>query len=329
MSALSDSQVHAFAALFAGRTDAYGTGKGEWIRRRLALSTYRLHLEGKGPGLGIAPLRDDGTVSFAAIDLDEPNFEAAIELANFLSFGTAWIERSRSGNAHVWAFFKEPIEAWIPRGIMKEAIAATGKPTVEIFPKQDMLYYEGMVGNYINLPYHGPERPVLDAFKLAGLEHEQRPLSLEQFLVGAEAHLNAPTVWRKRAEWLMITPPDQRRTETVEFGTGKELHMCAEYIVANRDENPIAEGHRNVVYFNLAKMLLHYEGFGNAEAWELLTMVRDSSDEKGVDHVSDSELLRIFNNAKRGQFTSTGCDDPLMSPYVSPDCPIAHAELRR
>jgi hypothetical protein len=336
---IPDSQVHAFAALFAGRTDAYGTGKGEWIRRRLQLSSYRHHLEGNGHGLGIAPLLDDGTVRFAAIDLDEPNFEAARELQDFLSFGTTWIERSRSGNAHVWAFFEEPIEAWIPRGVMREAIAAVGKPTVEVFPKQDQLR-EGMVGNYINLPYHGNRRPILrderEPFddhwhpdEQAARERLATEFTLEEFLLLAESELNDPSVWRKRADWLMITPPDQRRSESVEFGTGKELHMCAEYIVANRDENPILEGHRNVVYFNLAKQLLHYEGFGRDEAWDMLTMVRDSADEQGVDHVSDSELRRIFRNAEQGQFTSTGCDDSLMLPYVHPDCPIAYPRKQR
>jgi hypothetical protein len=37
--------------------------------------------------------------------------------------------------------------------------------------------------------------------------------------------------------------------------------MCAEHIIANRESNPVMEGHRNVVYFCLAKQLLNYEGF--------------------------------------------------------------------
>jgi len=310
------SQLNDFMRLFCGRTDAYGTGKGQWIKKEPTAAVYTEHLAGKGYGLGIAPLLDDATVHFAAIDLDEPDFDAAREMQEFLSFGTTWVEESRSGNAHVWAFFEKPIEAWITRGVMREATAAIGKPTVEVFPKQDRLL-EGMVGNYINLPYHGDKRPMLT-------RSGDNPYSLRGFLSAALEKLNSPADWRKRADWLMVTPPDQRKTERQDFGTGKELHMCAEWIIANRDECPIAEGHRNVVYFNLAKMLSHYEGFDHEEAWDLLCMVRDSSDAQGVDHVANTELRRILRNAERGGFTSTGCDDPLMQPYVHPDCPIAH-----
>lgn len=311
------SQVEQFMRLFRGRIDAYGTGQGKWIRREPTFGVYHRHLLGQGSGLGIAPLLDDGKVWFAAIDLDEPNFDAAIEMQAFLGFGQTFIERSRSGNAHIWAFFKEPIDTWIVRGIMREATAAIGKPAVEIFPKQDRLL-EGMVGNYINLPYFGLTRPMLYE------DHAEGAMPLNQFISLALSNLNDSDVWRKRADWLMIAPPDQRDRDHQDFGTGKELHKCAEWIIANRDENPIAEGHRNVVYFNLAKMLAHYEGFDHDEVWMMLTLVRDSSDAKGIDHVSDSELRRILRNAERGGFTSTGCDDPLMSPYVHPDCPIAY-----
>lgn len=310
------SQLEHFMSLFRGRTDAYGTGEGKWIHKEPSPAIYQQHLNGAGHGLGIAPLLDDGTVWFAAIDLDEPDFDAAREMQKFLSFGTTWIERSRSGNAHVWAFFMKPVEAWIVRGVMREATAAIGKPTVEVFPKQDRLL-EGMVGNYINLPYHGQKRPMLCA------DAEER-FSLDHFLMSALANLNKPADWRKRADWLMIVPPDERNKDKQDFGSGKELHMCAEWIIANRDECPIAEGHRNVVYFNLAKMLCHYEGFDHDEAWDMLCLVRDSSDAQGIDHVADNELRRILRNAERGGFTSTGCDDPLMQPYIHPECPIGH-----
>lgn len=311
------TQLQQFMGLFAGRTDAYGTGRGQWIKREPTPAVYAQHLRGEGPGLGIAPLTDDGMVRFAAIDLDEPNFELAREMQTFLEFGSSFIERSRSGNAHVWVFFAEPIEAWVVRGILREATTAVGKPAVEVFPKQDKLL-PGMVGNYINLPYHGAERPIL-------LPNSDEPADLEVFISWARGHLNDPDAWRKRARWLMIAPPEDRIKDRQEFGTGKELHICAETIIANRDENPILEGARNVVYFHLAKQLLHYEGFDDDEAWMMLTMVRDSAEEQGVDHFSDYELRRLFDNARRGGYTSTGCDAPEMQPYVHPDCPIVKA----
>jgi hypothetical protein len=313
-----------FAQLYNGRKDAYGTGKGQWIHSEPTLDVYDQHLKGKGNGLGIAPLLDDGTVNFAAIDLDEPDFDAGKEMQEFLGFGTTWLEKSRSGNCHVLAFFKEPIEAWIVRGVMREATAAIGKPAVEIFPKQNSLL-PGMVGNYINLAYFGDTRPVFrrERIRLMPEPKESEVYTLDEFVAVVLEKLNDPADWRKRADWLMIAPPEHRHNDQQEFGTGKQLHMCAEWIIANRDEIPIAEGHRNVVYFNLAKQLAHYEGFSSDEVWDMLCMVRDSSDAQGIDHVSNSELRRIFNNAERGGFTSTGCDDALMAPYVHPDCPIA------
>lgn len=318
MTPAEQSNLVRFMRLFRGRQDAYGTGRGQWIKREPNSGVYAEHLAGRGPGLGIAPLLDDGTVWFAAIDLDEPNFEKGAEMASYLP-GQTFMERSRSGNCHVWAFFKSPIEAWVVRGIMREATIAAGMPTVEVFPKQDKLM-PGMVGNYINLPYHGSDRPMLTW--PGGLSNELHSMSIVRFVEWAMASLNDPDEWRKRARWLMIDPPELRLDGRAEFGTGKELHMCAEWIIANRDENPIAEGHRNVVYFNLAKMLRHYEGFDDEDAFELLTMVRDSATQQGVDDVSDYELRRLFNNA--AGFTSTGCSDPLMGPYIHPDCPIAH-----
>lgn len=306
---MDDKTVRTFASLFAGRTDAYGTGKGQWVKQAPLWHVYRNHLLGRGPGLGIAPLLDNGTVNFAAIDLDEPDFEAAFEMADFIP-SKAWVEKSRSGNAHVWVFFNEPIDAWLVRGIMKEAILAAGKSAVEIFPKQDFLR-DGMVGNYINLPYHGESRPVVC--------YNAEPYPLGKFLNEALENRSDIRSWQRRGKFLLIEPPETRH-ESGEFGAQKELHMCAEWIIANRDENPVTEGHRAVVFFSLAKMLSNWESSTPEESLRLMELVNESS----PDPVDSSELKRILNNVQRGEFKSTGCDDPLMAPYVHPDCKIAH-----
>lgn len=308
-------QIEQFASLFAGRTDAYGTGAGMWIKKPVTVAHYEAHLRGFGKGLGIAPLLDDGTINFAAIDLDEPDFDAARDMQTLLP-GPSFIERSRSGNAHVWVFFEEPVEAWPIRGILKEATLAAGKASVEVFPKQDRLFpelrteFRPELGNYINLPFHGDERPIFNP-------GQNYTWTLEKFLANVE--LNDGRDWTKRAEFLQIPAPEERLKDRQEFGTQETLHMCAEHIIAHREENPILEGHRNVVYFSLAKQLLNYKYFDDDEAWYFLKLVADASPDRTTEH----ELRRIFNNAKMKGMTSTGCDDPLMSPYVHPDCPIA------
>lgn len=303
-----------FRALWSGLDTSYGTGEGRWVHEPVKLAQYAEHLQGRGPGLGIAPLREDGTVSFSSIDLDSPDFEAAQTMAELLP-GTAWIDQSRSGNAHITCFFSEPIEAWVPRGIMRAVTAALGLPKVEVFPKQDKLR-AGMFGNYLNLNYYGDTRPALHDGDPA------RPMPLAEFVDGATESLNDPDEWRKKARWLMIPSPDEReasRGESVPHGEQPYLHMCAEHVIANRDTNPVVEGYRAVVFFCLAKQLSNCSMFDHDEALQMMALVNDAS----PDPIEEAELRRILSNAERGQFTSTGCDDPLFAPYAHPDCPIA------
>jgi len=312
-----------FARLFHGRTDAHGLGRGAVKRTSITREDVEQHLAGEHPdgGIGIFPLRADGTVLWAAIDLDEPDFELAQELQRLLP-GQTWIEKSRSGNAHIWAFFTEPIPAWIPRGLMKMALQSHGRDDVEVFPKQDRLP-EGLLGNYINLPFYGDTRPMLSwdgPHAHTGGGVGPWTWGLESWIDRAEASKTDPDVWRRRATSLGIKPPEEREGPSAEFGTMPNLHRCASHIIANAEENPVSRGGRHVVFFNLAKMLLNWREIDDAEAMEYLREVNELADPP----LSDTELQRIFGNVQRGQFVSTGCDSPEMAPYISPDCEIVH-----
>ena len=317
MSKVSLADASVFAQLFAGRTDAYGTGAGHWVKEPLQKQQYGDHLLGKGSGLGVAPLRDDGTVLFAAIDLDEPNFELAEQLRGFLP-GTTWIERSRSGNAHVWAFFAEPVEGWVPRGLMLSALEALGRKNVEVFPKQDRLK-DGMLGNYINLPYHGDERPIVERWKD---RPDLQPLRLTAFLQGAQRTLNDGDEWHRRARALGVIPPELR-PDTAEFGERQTLHPCALHMLQTKDENPVQTGHRAKALFTLAKQLLNWQAITSERALELMHEYNESF----VEPVPESEVERIRDTVITGQYTSTGCDDPLVRDYVRADCPIRNGEI--
>ncbi len=321
---MDPNNVTRFKKLFTGLDSAYGIGSGGWVREPPTWQHYADHLEGKGPGLGIAPLMRNEHVNFAAIDLDEPDFEMAKLLASLLP-GTQFIESSRSGNAHIFAFFRDQIPAWIPRGIMREACAAVGRRNIEVFPKQDKLRL-GMVGNYINLPLYGNTRPIVgrsdDSVAIINFED---PLSLQRFLDEAEAALNDNSDWAKRARWLGIPSPAEREVGShAQFGTQTVLHECAEYVLQNRELHPVVAGHRAVVYFSLAKMFANCKEYTDEEALILMALINDAS----PDPITEGELRRIYKNAVRGQFTSTGCDDPLFIEYASPTCRIAHPELK-
>ncbi len=302
-----------FADLFQGLESAFGTGAGRWVKRPLRPEDWVSHLQGQGVGIGVAPLRPDNTVMFAAIDLDEPDFEAAREMQGYLP-GSSFIERSRSGNAHVWVFFKEPLEAWVAMGVMKEATLAAGKKHVEVFPKNHD-FAKVKLGNYINLPYHGRERPVVWWAEDEG--DEQFEYELADFVMHAEVGRNDPEEWRRKAQWLLISPPSERQTKA-EFGEQLYLHICGQHIIDTCDTQPVLEGSRNAVYFALAKQLTNWKGCDHDEALMWMRFVNDSS----PDTMPDSELRRILGNAERGQYTSTGCDDPLFAPYRHPDCKI-------
>ena len=304
-----------FIALFGGLAristiGAFGTGMGSWVKRPLAIEDVQEHLDGGGSGIGVPPLCPDNNVSFAAIDLDEPDFDAAREMQGYLP-GPSFIERSRSGNAHVWVFYTEPLEAWIAMGILKEATLAAGKDHVEVFPK-NWDFSRVQFGNYINLPYHGDSRPVLSP-------NEQFDVDFDTFLTLAHHNRNDPEEWRKRARWLSLDYPGNRERVS-EFGTSPTLHVCAEHIIAHREDNPVVSGHRNAVYFALAKQLTNCSLFDHDEALEMICAVNDAS----PDRVDLRELRRILANAERGQYTSTDCDNPLVAPYTHPDCPIAN-----
>lgn len=308
-----------FKQLFTGLDRAYGTGEGRWVHEKVKLRHYADHLAGQGPGLGIAPLMDDGRVHFSAIDLDEPDFELAHQLAQLLP-GHVWIDKSRSGNAHITAFFEEPIEGWVPRGIMREACRAMGKGKVEVFPKQDLLR-PGMVGNYINLPLYGDTRPVIWQTGDPSVDPDAR-YTLDTFLDAALATRNDPEAWRKRARWLLIEDPanrPERSGDEASFGESEHLHMCASHVWENRHTNPVVEGYRAVVFFCMAKQLSHCSWVSHEDALNMMMDVDNAS----PDPVGEREIARILGNAERGRFTSTSCDDPLFQPYAHPSCPIA------
>lgn len=310
--------VNGFMELFRGYTKAYGTGRGGWIHQPPTRGNFQSHLEGKGYGLGIGPLREDDTCYFAAIDLDRPDFALAHECMKLLP-GTSWLERSRSGNAHVLVFFEAPVEAWVVRGIMRETLAAVGERAVEVFPKNDRLL-PGMFGNYLNLCYFGDTRPVVASHGTDTVEYDSNGMPVGAFVPLALGFRNDPSDWRKRARWLGIPSPQERAANTREFGTMGHLHMCAEYVIARRDENPVTAGHRAIVYFNLAKMLTNWSQIDHDEALAMMALVNDAS----PDPIPSEEMSRILANAERGAFTSTGCDDPLFAPFAHPDCPIAN-----
>lgn len=316
MSSVDLGRARVFAALFRGRTDVVGLGSGGVSHREVASRTYLDHVKGTfGGDIGIFPMLDNNTVHFCAVDIDERDLELAKTIASLLP-ACAWIEESKSKGYHVWVFFSVPCPAWAARAVLRSACLAAGRRDLEIFPKQDELK-PGMVGNYINLPLFGDSRPILGSSEV--LDQVGKPWTIDGFLTCAVERRTDPAEWVRRARKAGGRPPEER-AEASSFGERTKLHVCAEYIIEHREDNPLTPGHRATVLFNLAKMILNVEGYSEDEALYLVEAVNQASDPP----VPSSEVERFIRNAARGGWTSTGCDDPVMAPYVSPECPIAN-----
>jgi hypothetical protein len=187
--------IERFALLFAGLTRAKGRyvsttdpsqlvvgdkskGKATTITETVTVEDYRRHLEGE-LGLGIVPIRDDGTCVFGAIDVDQYaglDHQAIVEAIRKYNI-PAIVCRSKSGGAHIYVFIQEPgIKAAAFIEYLKKVRSQLGidyRKAREIFPKQ--AKQSGGIGNWINLPYFG------DSLRRA-VKDDGSYMTLEEFI---------------------------------------------------------------------------------------------------------------------------------------------------
>ena len=151
-------------------------GRAETVQADYNVRLWLPHFEGT-QGLGVIPIRDDGTCSWGAIDidvypLDLEKLEDDIKRLNL----PLMVVKTKSGGAHCTIYFAEPVSAKLVRQKLYEFSIALGYPGVEIFPKQHMLASKSDVGNWLNMPY----------FDLANTTrygiHNHQPLAVRDFL---------------------------------------------------------------------------------------------------------------------------------------------------
>lgn len=139
-----------------GRTSAAGKkeGKAQTVSEPVTEELWQQHLDGE-VGLGVVPVTDEATCCWGAIDVDvyEDLDLAHVERqVNALGLPLV-VVRSKSGGAHLYAFFKEFGSAATMRSKLMEMAVALGYSGVEVFPKQARLASCNDVGNWINMPY--------------------------------------------------------------------------------------------------------------------------------------------------------------------------------
>lgn len=158
--------VARFSALFDGLKRAYGQysgeqktntgklkGKARTYSQPLTSKEWQSHLAGE-TRLGVVPVRDDATVVFGAIDIDDYSITPEQMEARAASLGLPLVTtRSKSGGSHLWLFLREAQSAAYIRDLLHQWAVALGYPAAEVFPKQDALASEADVGNWIHVPY--------------------------------------------------------------------------------------------------------------------------------------------------------------------------------
>lgn len=143
------------------------------------------HLEGTLRIGGVPIHKGSNICFFGAIDIDryiDLDHAALARKVKELKLPLI-VCKSKSCGAHLYAFVPGGMSAAAARAMLEAWAAKLGYTNVEIFPKQSSLN-GGDVGNWINLPYHGPECHAVDA--------EGHELSLEEFLDVAERSRQAP-----------------------------------------------------------------------------------------------------------------------------------------
>lgn len=258
--AVDDLSLRRFMALFRGNQRSYGrwdpskpkekqsiTEKGEF-----AEANFRSHLEA-GIGIGIVPIRDDGSCFWGAIDIDNHGSDKDTDI-RAVEKRVAKLElplvccRSKSGGVHLYMFFSEPVRADIVRQVLARWAKRLEIDGVDcIYPKQGRLTKDGdgnqQLGNWINLPYYDIEA----TGKRFAISNGKR-LTLDGFLAKAETTaIDAATLSKHFAEDLSQMPPClQARMQSGGFAPGERNDGVYQVAVFCRKRDP--EGAREAAH---------------------------------------------------------------------------------
>lgn len=181
------SDADKMMTLFAGFERAYGTytseepnmakgGKLEikksakTVREPVTLDLWRKHLSGEAP-LGIIPSDSKNRVRWACIDVDRYDISHAdlVEKIEKRKLPLT-VCRTKSGGAHIFAFFQEWVHARDAQHVMRGVAASLGFGNSEIFPKQvEVLLDRGDMGSWLNMPYFDAKNTMRTGVKKNGL----------------------------------------------------------------------------------------------------------------------------------------------------------------
>lgn len=204
MSKFSKEKIKQFANSFSGSMRAHGLvdftgtrdkdgkqeGKYAVIHKGVNEATFLAHL--KGSVSIVRPmLKEDNTVSFGVIDIDDYNLDTIAFSKKVYALKLPFSPcLSKSGGIHAYVFFDKDYPAAKVRQALLCIAEALGYKGTEVFPKMVKHTSEKSVGGLINLPYHNAENTtrycLLNGKKLSFeefLDHvENNKISLDDLL---------------------------------------------------------------------------------------------------------------------------------------------------
>lgn len=243
-----------FMRLFRGNTRSYGRWDPSKPKDKQSLteksqftdSAFNDHLDGCGrKGIGIVPIRDDGTTFWGAIDLDNHGSDKDIDIREVekkvAAKGLPLIPcRSKSGGVHLYIFFNEPVRADMVKNVLTRWAKELEVDGVDcIYPKQGKLTVnsegERALGNWINLPYYGGD-PHTDRFAVSN----GKRLTLEAFLLQAESRaIDLVALQKYFSDDLSEMPPClQARLKSGGFSSGERNDGVYQVAVFCRKRDP-------------------------------------------------------------------------------------------
>jgi hypothetical protein len=288
-----------FKNIFEGLKIAYGQyqkgevaangdkqkGKAFIVRKNVSDDLWENHLQGKGPALGIIPIREDNTCRWGCIDIDSYNFDHGSLIQSIRNLNLPLIVcRSKSGGAHVFLFTTEFISAALMQQTLKKIAKVLGYEGSEIFPKQtEILVERGDTGNFLNLPYYNETKGLRYAIDDSGSS-----CTLEEFYklydvyACTEEQVKQIKIEEKKIEEAFPAgPPCLNKLASTGFG----------------------EGSRNNALFNIA---VYYKQ-AHPDSWE--DKIVEANLKYMEPKLSNSEVQQLIKSVNRKGYDKYRCKD--------------------
>ena len=305
-----------FQEIFRGLTTQYGKflgykdepkkdGKrGKKIASVPAKPPYADHLAGYAK-IGIYPFASNNEVYWGCIDVDEytnPKLHQELQEKiknNDLPFLHT---RSSNGGGHLWVLFEKPVRADQLRIRLKSIATTLELGKVDIFPAQDSINMPKYMGNFVFIPYDGP-----DSLSYAFKEDGVTALTLEEFeqLAAQKVLKNIKGLKVDKLE----APVREPVADNLEYLDG-DL-MLQDFMpdgppCLNSLSKTGIEKNRNEAMFSFA--VLSKKAKGKAVLEDLIT-----ANEFNTPPLKTTELKPIMNSVNKGEYFYKCKTEPLLS----------------